>query len=270
MNAALPRLNRVARSVDGMRRTLIALISMLLAACSGAAGGALDTEAEPPAATDQAGTEAAGSANGGGMVDPRAHGLDVALGEWALTLESAAIRPGRVTFVVTNRGTMAHGFEIESEGGDDSSGSSGGDGGIKAETELLRPGDTTRLTLELPAGLYKVECLVDGHDDLGMEALLEVRRDAPLLEPHPVPADAASVSIASFAFDPDALELAAGSRVTWTNDDPTPHTVTAEDGAFDSGAIDPGAAFSVRIDGDGSVAYRCMIHPDMVGTITVA
>lgn len=31
------------------------------------------------------------------------------LGEWAVTPEAAAIRPGRVTFVIHNRGTMGHG-----------------------------------------------------------------------------------------------------------------------------------------------------------------
>lgn len=54
------------------------------------------------------------------------------LGEWALTLEADTIRPGRVTFVVANLGTIAHGFEIEAEGGD-SSGDDSGDG-LKAET----------------------------------------------------------------------------------------------------------------------------------------
>jgi plastocyanin len=45
--------------------------------------------------------------------------------------------------------------------------------------------------------------------------------------------------------------------------------VTAEDGSFDSGTLEPGQTFSVPVQGNGPVTYRCEIHPDMVGTITV-
>jgi len=36
-------------------------------------------------------------------VDPRAGGLEVALGVWTLIPEATAIRPGQVTFIVRNR-----------------------------------------------------------------------------------------------------------------------------------------------------------------------
>jgi plastocyanin len=182
------------------------------------------------------------------------------------------IRPGRVTFVVENRGTMVHGFEIEAEGEDDSSGPGSGDDGLKAETNLLRPGQTTRITLDLAPGLYKVECLVEGHDDLGMEGFLEVRRDAPLVrEEAGGPADGgqAPVAITNFSFAPAELRVTSGTEVTWTNDDPTAHTVTAEDGSFDSGTLEPGQTFSVTVEDAGPVTYRCRIHPEMTGTIAV-
>jgi plastocyanin len=183
-----------------------------------------------------------------------------------VTLEAGAIRPGEVTFVVSNRGTIQHGFEIEIEEDDDSSGSGGDDDELKAETKLLRPGQTTQLTMNLPAGLYKVECLVPGHDDLGMEGFLEVREDAPLVRSGGA-ASADAVSIADFAFDPAELEVATGTEVMWTNDDQAPHTVTADDGAFDSGTLEPGETFSVAVEGNGPVTYACMIHPEMTGTI---
>jgi plastocyanin len=253
-----------------MRRILIAMASMALVACADPPSDGPDARREtsaPAAVTGTGGAGVEGASTPG--EDPRERGLRVALGEWALTLEAQAIRPGRVTFVVSNRGTMAHGFEIESEGADSSGSGSGDDDGIKAETGLIHPGRTARLTLDLPAGLYKVECLVEGHDDMGMEGLLEVRKDAPLVGGGDDDGRG-SVSITGFAFDPPEIEVAAGSRVTWTNDDPTPHTVTAEGGAFDSGAIDPGGTFSLRIEGDGPISYRCSIHPDMTGTITIA
>jgi plastocyanin len=62
--------------------------------------------------------------------------------------------------------------------------------------------------------------------------------------------------------------VAAGTEVTWTNNDPEAHTVTADDDTFDSGPIDPGKTFSVTLE-DGSVAYFCAIHPTMKGAIRV-
>ncbi|MCA1726097.1 MAG: cupredoxin domain-containing protein [Actinobacteria bacterium] len=197
--------------------------------------------------------------------DPRRGGLEVGLAEWTVTLEAAPIRPGRVTFVIHNGGIRTHGFEIEEEGRDSSGHGSGG--GLKAETALLAPGESTRLTLDLPEGLYKVECSVPGHDDLGMEAVLEVRAGAPLVTPAAQAVDA--VAIKGVKFQPAELAVSVGTEVTWTNQDPTAHTVTADDGGFDSGVIDEGQTFSWTFETSGSASYKCAIHPDMRGTITV-
>ncbi|MBI2239132.1 MAG: hypothetical protein HYU54_11505, partial [Actinobacteria bacterium] len=39
-----------------------------------------------------------------------------------------------------------------------------------------------------------------------------------------------------------------------------PHTVTADDGAFDSGTLQPGDTFSVTFDAPERVPYYCQIH----------
>jgi plastocyanin len=201
-------------------------------------------------------------------VDPREGGLDVSLGEWAVTLEAEPLRPGRVSFAVENRGTVAHGFEIEAEEEDEDNSGPGSSDGFKAETGLLQPTQRQRLTVSLAPGIYKFECLVDGHDDLGMEGLLTVRRGAPLvLEER---SGSTAVSISGFAFAEPTLEVAAGTRVSWVNDDPTEHTVTSEDGSFDSGPIAPGEGFAVRFAEPGDYPYVCAIHPDMRGTVAVS
>jgi plastocyanin len=78
------------------------------------------------------------------------------------------------------------------------------------------------------------------------------------------------VSIVDFAFHPATLEVAAGTTVTWTNNDTVPHTVTALDGSFDSGNLSPGESWSYTFREPGDFAYQCLYHPQMQGTVTVS
>jgi plastocyanin len=68
---------------------------------------------------------------------------------------------------------------------------------------------------------------------------------------------------------PDALEVAVGSTVTWTNTDVEAHTSTSDVAGWDSGVVAPGGAFSVAFQTAGTFPYHCAIHPGMVGTVTV-
>jgi hypothetical protein len=68
----------------------------------------------------------------------------------------------------------------------------------------------------------------------------------------------------------DSLSAEVGQSVRWTNQDGAAHTVTADDGAFDSGSLAGGKEFSFAFDGAGTYAYHCNIHPGMKGTVTVA
>lgn len=199
-------------------------------------------------------------------VDPRKGGFEIVLGEWAVTPEAEAIRPGRVTFVIHNRGTMGHGYEMELEGGD-SSGPGSGDL-FEAESELVRPGESTRMTVTLGPGLYEIECLVDGHDDMGMEGVLQVRAGAPKIQVEEQ-GRPGRISIAGFAFDPAVAEVPAGAEVVWHNEDPAEHTVTSLGGSFGSDAIAAGDSFSHRFTKPGVYEYRCAIHPDMKGKVKV-
>jgi plastocyanin len=82
-------------------------------------------------------------------------------------------------------------------------------------------------------------------------------------------ASATAVTISGFAFGPVSISVPAGSTVTWTNQDATAHTVTADDGSFDSGSLAQGATFSQTFDTPGTYTYHCAIHSSMTGTITV-
>lgn len=83
-------------------------------------------------------------------------------------------------------------------------------------------------------------------------------------------AAAGEVTIADLKYDPANLEVAAGTEVTWTNDDDAPHTVSFDDDAVtDSEELAKGDTFSVTFDEAGEFSYVCAIHPDMKATVTV-
>lgn len=78
-----------------------------------------------------------------------------------------------------------------------------------------------------------------------------------------------SVSIED-SFEPADAAIASGDTITWTNEDEEPHTVTADDGTFDSGVLNPGDTYSVTFWGSGTITYYCTLHPWMVGSVTVS
>lgn len=78
---------------------------------------------------------------------------------------------------------------------------------------------------------------------------------------------ASAISIAGLAFNPANLAVSAGTTVTWTNNDSVSHTVTADNGTFDSGVIPPGGTYSHTFTAAGTVTYHCTIHPFMHGSV---
>lgn len=85
------------------------------------------------------------------------------------------------------------------------------------------------------------------------------------------PTSTDKVSIADFAFSPTNITVKKGTKVTWTNNDSTAHTVTADSGSGpDSGTLSPGQTYSFTFINTGTFNYHCTIHSEMHGTVTVA
>jgi nitrite reductase (NO-forming) len=77
------------------------------------------------------------------------------------------------------------------------------------------------------------------------------------------------------AFQPNPAQVSVGSTVTWTNEDAQPHTVNSgenatPDGTFDSGILAPAATYDFTFTEAGEYPYFCLLHPNMVGTVSVS
>lgn len=88
-------------------------------------------------------------------------------------------------------------------------------------------------------------------------------------------AAAGEVTVQGFAFKPESLEVAVGSKVTWSNKDGSAHTTTsgkpgAKDNVWDGPLAPSGGTFFFTFAKAGTYTYFCMIHgSSMTGTITV-
>jgi plastocyanin len=77
------------------------------------------------------------------------------------------------------------------------------------------------------------------------------------------------VVIRDISYQPARQTTRVGKEVTWEwSDNGINHTVTADDGSFDSGRMSSGE-FKHTFDRAGEVAYHCQIHARMKGIVAV-
>lgn len=96
---------------------------------------------------------------------------------------------------------------------------------------------------------------------------------SPLPTPSATPPPAAGgrgVSIGDNSFSPSTMNVGVGATVVWTNGGHRPHTVTSDDGVWDSGILTSGQSFSFTFSNPGEYSYNCIFHTGMVGTISVS
>lgn len=71
------------------------------------------------------------------------------------------------------------------------------------------------------------------------------------------------------SFSKTSLTIAKGTTVTWTNNDYTTHTVTADDNSFNSGDIAAGQSFKKTFNEQGTFPYHCIHHSTMKATVVI-
>ena len=121
--------------------------------------------------------------------------------------------------------------------------------------------------------LMLISALMLSSCSLGIRKMLGM---APTAQPAKVKAtkpasNANAVSITSANFTPHNLDVAAGTTVSWTNNDTAPHSVTSDKaGIFDSGPINPGASFTFTFAQAGTFPYHSTGEANILsGTIIV-
>jgi plastocyanin len=263
-------------------RTVAALgagIALTLAACGGD-----DDAATPDASTTEPSTASEAT-------DPPSDAAEVPTAPSSLTLSD---QDGDGTSVTIDAVDLpADGFvAIHGDGG-------GSPGPVIGVSGLLPAGEATDVTITLdPAltetglvfpmvhidtdsnGIYEFGT-VDGVDGPGVTADGDVAvgpvtitigaEDAAGDEPpadQAAPSDGATITIADFSFS-GITEIPVGTTVVVTNTDAAPHTWSADDGAFDSGALGQNDTFEFTFTEAGEFAYHCNFHPSMTGTIVV-
>jgi plastocyanin len=79
-----------------------------------------------------------------------------------------------------------------------------------------------------------------------------------------------AIKMQNIAFDPKAVTVKVGQKVTWTNDDSVDHNVTSQSGeTIKSDNFGKGGTFSFTPTKAGTINYVCTIHPGMTATLTV-
>ena len=81
-----------------------------------------------------------------------------------------------------------------------------------------------------------------------------------------------SITIQNFKFNPDPLSVKSGAKVTVAIlDDGVPHSVTADDGSFDTGIFTKSdGPKTITVSKGGTIHYHCQVHSFMKGTINAS
>ena len=81
-----------------------------------------------------------------------------------------------------------------------------------------------------------------------------------------------NIAIQNFKFTPDPLNVKQGAKVTVAIlDDGVPHSVTADDGSFDTGIFQKSnGPKTITVSKSGAIHYHCQVHSFMKGTINAS
>jgi plastocyanin len=129
------------------------------------------------------------------------------------------------------------------------------------KSAILNNGDTFKITLN-STGVYDYYCSIH---PTTMKASIVVKSGALLMIASGTANQQLNYRPSSFA-----VVIGVNNTVTFVNQDSVTHTVTANDGSFDSKDIPAGQSWTHTFQNAGVFSFHCTYHPSfMKGTITV-
>jgi len=147
------------------------------------------------------------------------------------------------------------------------------DFGETFDSSMINPGEIFQLdTSSLELGEYQYMCIV--HPWMTASFVLEEAIE-PVKVDVSIPQGASIKQIGQVYYDPTDITVSVGTTVVWTNNDNAAHTVTSGSleqgisGEFDSDIIPPNGIFEHTFNTAGGSDYFCLLHPWMIGTVTV-
>jgi plastocyanin len=132
------------------------------------------------------------------------------------------------------------------------------------DTGTLQPGESATIAFDSP-GEFAYSCQI--HPVMTGTILVEGATATPQASPA---ASSDTIRIVNLTYDPLQLDVAAGTTVTWVNEDQVAHTSTSSDGLFDTGTIAAGESAEITFDETGTFRYVCAFHAGMVATVVVS
>ncbi len=78
-----------------------------------------------------------------------------------------------------------------------------------------------------------------------------------------------SVAIDNFSYTPSTLTVKVGSTITVTNMESVEHTLSADNGSFNTGTLNKGKSTHFKLTKPGVYSFHCEFHPFMKGSIKV-
>ena len=140
-----------------MVRKLLVLVAIAIPFALAACGGSSDSTSTAASSTESS-TSASTTASSGGSSGPVA----VSETEYKIDPSDPTVKAGKVTFDVTNDGSVTHNMVISGNG-------------VEETTDDLSPGSKGTVTADLKPGTYEIFCSIDGHKDLGMDGTVTVQ-----------------------------------------------------------------------------------------------
>jgi len=149
------------------------------------------------------------------------------------------------------------------------------DRGGTFDTRPIAPNGSGKVTFTVP-GTYAYFCRIN---PARMNGVIVVRQGSEPSRVNRVQGLDPALPGEKLRFDPPNLEVQAGSTLLFANVGGKPHTLTADDGSFDTGVVAPGAEggrfagtnATITLSKPGKFPFHCEIHPAaMRGVLTVA